>query len=158
MKVKPKGSGRITLVGRGRYEQFSPTEVWTSERVSPATKVRIEQIRDLPDELYLDQVQSRWGKSRVNGVISDSTLARFGSGSRILFPPVAQVSYRTPIDGHSLVFFLDWTAAVECVAGKSTRVKVTSIYLIGPSYKAVLEWGSYINPETGSLYDPPPNA
>jgi hypothetical protein len=146
----------ITLAGRGRYGEFPPTEVWTSEQVSPATRVPIDQIRDLPDELYLDQVQSRWGKSRVNGVVSDSTSIFFGNCSRDMFPPVASVSYRTPLDGYTLVFFLDWATAVESVKGKNTRVKVVSIYLIGPNHTALLEWGSYINPSTGALYSPPP--
>ncbi|MDF3055870.1 MAG: hypothetical protein K0R17_85, partial [Rariglobus sp.] len=146
----------ITLAGRGRYEQFPATEVWTSERASPVTKVRMEEIRDLPDEIYLDQIQRCWGNSRVNGVVSKSTLAMFTNNRRNLFPPVASVSYRTPIDGYSWVFFLDWTAAVESVAGKNTRVKVVSIYLFGPTNKALLEWGSYINPTTGALYRPTP--
>lgn len=148
----------ITLAGRGRYEEFPPTKVWTSERVSPATRVRIEQIRDLPDELYLDQVQSRWGKGRLNGVLSDFTLSMFGKRIRARFPPVASVSYRTPMDGYTLVFYLDWAAAVESVKGKNTRIKVVSIYLIGPSQNALLEWGSYINLSTGALYSPPPPA
>lgn len=83
----------ITLAGRGRYEQFPAPEVWTSERASPVTKVRMAEIRDLPDEIYLDQIQSRWGNGRVNGVVSKSTLALFTNNRRNLFPPVARVSY-----------------------------------------------------------------
>ncbi|CAM3069925.1 hypothetical protein [Rariglobus hedericola] len=146
----------VTLVGVGRYEQFPFAKVWTSTRVSPATKVSIEQIRDLPDELYFDQIQSWWGKSRISGLASDATVAMFGRHSRDMFPPVASVAYHTPMDGYRLVFFLDWASAAESVAGKKTRVKVTSIYTMGPNSKAILEWGSYINLKTGSLYNPPP--
>lgn len=148
---------RITLAGKGRYESFSFTDVWTSELASPPTKVRADEISKLTDELYLDQIQSRWGKARIDGMPSKATLAFFGN-KRDRFRQTASVSYRTPLTGYNYVFFLDRTAAEEFVAGKNTRVKVVSIYLIGPRNEAVLEWGSYINPETGGLYRPAPKS
>lgn len=124
----------------GPHEKLEGFRVWTSDLVLSKPEVGLEQIYALPDEVYLDEIQSSWGESRV-------TCAWFGLYS---------TSYRSVLDGYQYEVFLDKTDATKWEKDCNTRVKVVSIYLVGPGSGVVLKWGRYIDPSSGELFNPTP--